>query len=207
MKNFGRYLLKNNIHIMTLIFIGFAIWAALNWANLLLIQKLVMGLYFLIILHEYEEVHTGFMELFTGALGVSIDRVRPGMLHIAPAVYITVAYAAALLVPELLWLSFGVFVLALFEGFIHTMGIFLFRLGKPSPGWYTAILMCGFVIWSIVTLNANVEYEGVQWLYGVLCFFVCFLTMEFFVQRILGNRLRDMPRLMLGAFRRIHAKK
>lgn len=206
MKNFGNYLLRNNIHIMTLIFIGFAIWAALNWANLLLIQKLVMGLYFLIILHEYEETHTGFMELMAGAMGVTTEHIRPGMLHIAQAVYITVAYALALLLPELLWLSFGVFVLALFEGFIHTMGIFLFRLHKPSPGWYTGILMCGFAIWSIVKLNSSVEYAGVQWLYGVLCFFVCFFTMEFFVQRILGNRIIDMPRIMLGAFKRIHSK-
>ena len=54
MKKLGLFLLKNNIHIMTLIFLGFAVWAGCNWANLSLVQKIVMGLYLCIIAHEYE---------------------------------------------------------------------------------------------------------------------------------------------------------
>ena len=30
---------------MTLIFLGWAVWAACNWSHLLLVQKVVMGLY------------------------------------------------------------------------------------------------------------------------------------------------------------------
>ena len=63
MKKLGLFLLKNNIHIMTLIFIGFAVWAGCNWTDLSLVQKIVMGLYLCIIAHEYEEVSCGFVEL------------------------------------------------------------------------------------------------------------------------------------------------
>ena len=59
MKKLGFFLLKNNIHIMTLIFLGWAVWAACNWSHLLLVQKVVMGLYALLIVHEYEEGYKG----------------------------------------------------------------------------------------------------------------------------------------------------
>ena len=41
----GLFLLKHNIHLMTLIFVGWAVWAACHWAELVLVQKLVLALY------------------------------------------------------------------------------------------------------------------------------------------------------------------
>ena len=55
MKKLGLFLLKHNIHLMTLIFVGWAVWAACHWAELVLVQKLVLALYACLILHEYEE--------------------------------------------------------------------------------------------------------------------------------------------------------
>ena len=66
MKRFGLFLLKNNIHLMTLVFVGFAIWAACCWSELLLIQKLVMGMFACIIVHfteRQDHIHSCFRTL------------------------------------------------------------------------------------------------------------------------------------------------
>lgn len=198
MKQIGFFLLKNNIHIMTLVFGAWTVWAALNWDDLSLLQRLVMGLYALLIVHEYEEGYKGrFLDIMAGRLlGIDHRALTPGVTHIAQAVYITVAFSAALLFPGQLWLTLAVIVLGLFEGFVHNVGIFLFRLRGVSPGWWTAMLMAAYCIWAIVVIGRNIDYSGIQWLWGVLAFLGCFLCMEAAFQRLIGNRLSDMPKAM-----------
>lgn len=207
MKKFGLFLLKNNIHIMTLIFLGFAVWAGCNWASINLIQKYVIGLYFLIVLHEYEEVGCGFIKLMGSAMNFKLDGLKPGMTHIAQMVYITLSYAPALLFPDQLWLSFALFILAIFEGFVHTMGIFLFQLRKPSPGWYTAVIMAAYAIWALVKFNATVDYPGIQWLWGVVWFVAIFALLEAWFQHIVGNKLTDLPKIMRPFLKQRFGKK
>ena len=68
MKKLGLFLLKNNIHLMTFIFIAWAVWAGFNWAELVLVQKLVLGLYAWLIIHEYEEGYKNrFLDLMLGS--------------------------------------------------------------------------------------------------------------------------------------------
>lgn len=195
MKKIGLFLLKNNIHIMTLIFLGFAIWTGCNWASVSLIQKIVIGLYFFIVVHEYEEENSGFVELMGGAMGLDLAKSKPGATHIAQAIYITVLYVLAFLFPNQLWLTLTLIILSIFEGFVHTMGIFLFKLHKPSPGWYTAILMAAFAVWSIVKIGMDIEYPGIQWLWAALWFVSGFVMLETGVQAVFGNKITDIPKL------------
>ena len=189
MKKFGLFLLKNNIHLMTLIFVGWAVWAACNWQELALVQKLVMGMYAWMIVHEYEEGYKGrFLDLMAGRLlGIDHRALTPGVTHIAQAVYITVLFSLALIFPDQLWLTFGALILGLFEGFVHNWGIFMFRLRGVSPGWWTAVLMCAYAIWAIVVINRHIDYDGIQWLWGVLYFIGGFICLEVAVQKLLGN--------------------
>lgn len=189
MKKFGLFLLKNNIHLMTLIFVGWAVWAACNWQELALVQKLVMGMYAWMIVHEYEEGYKGrFLDLMAGRLlGIDHRALTPGVTHIAQAVYITVLFSLALIFPDQLWLTFGALILGLFEGFVHNWGIFMFRLRGVSPGWWTAVLMCAYAIWAIVVINRHIDYDGIQWLWGVLYFIGGFICLEVAVQWLLGN--------------------
>ena len=86
MKRFGLFLLKNNIHLMTLVFLGWAVWADCNWQELVLVQKLVMGMYAWLIVHEYEEGYKGkFLALFSRVLGRDISQGTPGASHLAQA--------------------------------------------------------------------------------------------------------------------------
>ena len=194
MKKIGLFLLKNNIHLMTLIFVGWAVWAACNWSDLLLVQKLTLGLYAWLILHEYEEGYKNrFLELMLGrVMGIDHRSLTPGVSHIAQALYITFAFSVALLFPQQLWLTFAVLILGIFEVFVHNMGIFLFRLKGVSPGWWTAVLMAAYSIWAIVVINRNITYSGIQWLWGVLMFLACFLCLELMFQKMIGNTLTNI---------------
>ena len=190
MKKFGLWLLKNNIHLMTLVFVGWAIWAACNWTELALVQKLVMGMYAWLIVHEYEESYKGrFFALFAQVFHVDVAALLPGVTHIAQAVYITAMFSLALIFPDMLWLSLATFILGIFEGFVHNMGIFVFRLKGVSPGWWTAVGMAIFAIWALVVLNRNIDYAGIQWLWAALYFIAGFICLEVSVQKALGNTL------------------
>lgn len=193
MKKIGLFLLKNNIHLMTLVFVGWVVWAACNWTELALVQKLVMGMYAWLIAHEYEEGYKDrFIALFAQVFQFDVAKLTPGVTHIAQAVYITALFSLALVFPDQLWLTFGVLILGMFEGFVHNWGIFMFRLKGVSPGWWTAVLMCAYAIWSIVVINRHIEYDGIQWLWAVLYFIGGFVCLEVAVQKLLGNTLAHL---------------
>ena len=188
MKKFGLWLLKNNIHLMTLVFVGWAIWAICRWTELALVQKLVMGMYAWLIVHEYEESYKGrFFALFAQIFHFDVAALVPGVTHIAQAVYITVIFSLALFFPDQLWMTFAVLILGVFEGFVHNMGIFVFRLKGPSPGWWTAVLMAAYAIWAIVVINRHIEYDSIQWLWAALAFIGTFICLEVSVQALIGN--------------------
>ena len=192
MKKFGLWLLKHNIHIMTLIFLGWTVWAVFNWDSLALVQKLVLGMYAWLVLHEYEEGYKDrFFDLMAGRLlQIDFKSLTPGRAHVGVAVYITVVFSLALLFPNLLWLTFAVLILGIFEGFVHNMGIFLFQLRSVSPGWYTAMLMAAYAIWTIVVVNRNIDYQGIQWLWGTLAFIAGFICLQLSVHFLLGSTPR-----------------
>ncbi len=199
MKKLGLFLLKNNIHLMTFIFIAWAVWAGFNWAELVLVQKLVLGLYAWLIIHEYEEGYKNrFLDLMLGrVMGIDHRTLTPGIAHLAQALYITITFSLAIVFPNQLWMCFSLIILCLFEGFIHNWGIFMFRLKGFSPGWWTAIGMAAYAIWAIVQINQNIEYNGIQWLWGILFFFVCFIMMEMVFQSLIGSS----PSRMINAFK------
>ena len=208
MKKIGLFLLKNNIHIMTLIFLGWAVWAACNWSHLLLVQKLVMGLYALLIVHEYEEGYKGrFVTLFAKVFQFDVEKLTPGVTHIAQAGYITVIFSLALVFPDQLWLTFGVLILGIFEGFVHNWGIFMFQLKGVSPGWWTAVLMAAYAIWAIVVINRNIDYDCIQWLWGVLYFLGGFACLEVAVQKLMGNTMSKIKTSVRAFARQRFGKK
>lgn len=199
MKKLGLFLLKNNIHLMTLIFIAWVVWVGFNWTELVLVQKLVLGLYAWLIIHEYEEGYKNrFLDLMLGrVMGIDHRTLTPGTAHLAQALYITITFSLAIVFPNQLWMCFSLIILCLFEGLIHNWGIFMFRLKGVSPGWWTAIGMAAYAIWAIVQINQNIEYNGIQWLWGILFFFVCFIMMEMVFQSLIGSS----PSRMINAFK------
>ena len=191
MKKIGLFLLKNNIHLMTLVFAGFAVWTVCNWSAATLVQKLVMGMFALIVAHEYEETgsHPGLTDLFGRVMPIDKRVVESGKSHLAQAVYITVLFSLAMFFPSQMWLVLPVFILGIFEGFVHTVGTFAFRLEKPSAGWYTAMLMCAYSIWAVIYVGRHVEYDGIQWLWAALYYVATFALLEAWFQHLVGSSI------------------
>ena len=77
MKKFGLWLLKNNIHIMTLIFLCWAVWGICNWQHLALVQKLMLGMYAWLIVHEYEEGCNTATESHPPVNTILLSRISP----------------------------------------------------------------------------------------------------------------------------------
>lgn len=49
MKKLGYFLARNTTNILALYFIGWAVWAGCNWESVTLVQKLLMGLFLLLV--------------------------------------------------------------------------------------------------------------------------------------------------------------
>ncbi len=180
------FFVKNCLHVLTFYFLCWAVWACINWPSLELVQKLVMGIFAILVLHEYEESYKNrFYKLMGSFFGIDGSNPSPDV-HIPALLLIAGMHTLALLFPGQLWLSFGVFVLALFEMFVHSQGIIIFRLKGVSPGWWTAMLMGILAILGIVLVNRSIDYPGIQWLWGILFFLASFALMEIFTHKALG---------------------
>ena len=194
MNTFGRFWARNTTHILALFFLGWAIWAGLNWESLCLVQKLVMGLFLLLVLHEYEEAYKErFIRVMGQALGITPEELPvQGLIHVPADTFIAVMFSLALLFPHRMWLVFPVFILGIFEMIVHNWGIVMFRLKGVSPGWYTAMLQGIYSIWALVLINRNVEYDGIQWLWAALFFVGGFLVMEALTLRSTGKPVLEI---------------
>jgi len=203
-ENFGRILLKHNIHLMAGVFVGYAVWAVLCWSELGLIQKLVMGMFALMTVHEYEETMSkpNLTDLITRVTGLDTRSLTPGKSHLAQTVFIVALFVTVLLFPEQMWLVLPVFILGIFEGVVHTVGTFVFRLGKPSPGWYTGVVMCAYAVWSLTLIRRHITYDPIQWLYALILFFAAFALLEVWFHHLIGSNLplfiRKMQTFVFG---------
>ena len=153
-----------------------------------------MGLFFLLVAHEYEEAYKErFIRVMGQAMGITPEELPvPGLIHVAADTYIAVIFSLALLFPNQMWLVFPVFILGIFEMFVHNWGIVMFRLKGVSPGWYTAMVQGIYSIWALVLINRSVEYDGIQWLWAALLYVGGFAIMEVFTLRSTGKPIQEI---------------
>ena len=138
------------------------------------------------------------------AIGITPEELPvPGLIHVAADTFIAVMFSLALLFPNRMWLVFPVFILGIFEMFVHNWGIVMFRLKGVSPGWYTAMLQGIYSICALVLINRSVEYDGIQWLWAALydgiqwlwaalLFIGGFAIMEVFTLRSTGKPIPEI---------------
>lgn len=194
-KQIGLFLIKNSASVLAVYFLGWAIWAGLNWETLCLVQKLVIGMFLLLVLHEYEEAYEErFVNTMMGNMwGITYDQIKPlGIIHVPADTLIGVMFTLPLIFPEQMWLVFPGILLCLFEMFVHNWGIVMFRLKGVSPGWYTAMLQGAYAIWALVLINRYIDYERIQWLWASLVFIGGFLVMEVCTIRATGKAFTEV---------------
>ena len=127
------------------------------------------------------------------AIGITPEELPvPGLIHVAADTFIAVMFSLALLFPNQMWLVFPVFILGIFEMFVHNWGIVMFRLKGVSPGWYTAMVQGIYSIWALVLINRSVVYDGIQWLWAALLFIGGFAILEVFTLRSTGKPIPEI---------------
>jgi hypothetical protein len=194
MKKLGYFLARNTTNILALYFIGWAVWAGCNWESVTLVQKLLLGLFLLLVLHKYEEGYKErFIALMGQAMGVKPEELKvPGLIHVPADMFIAVLFTLGLLFPDTMWLVFPPFILGIFEMFIHNMGIIIFRLRSVTPGWYTAMLQGIWSVYALVAIGGTVDYDGIQWLWAALFYVAMFILLEACTWGTAGKKLPEV---------------
>jgi len=194
MKKLGYFLARNTTNILALYFVGWALWAGFNWETVTLVQKLVMVLFLLLVVHEYEEGYKErFISLMGQAMGVKTDELKvPGLIHVPADFLIVIFFTLALIFPDRMWLVFPTFILGIFEMFIHNWGIVMFRLKGVTPGWWSAMLQGAWSIYALVLINRTIEYDGIQWLWASLLYISLFVSLEACTWATAGKKMPDV---------------
>ena len=167
--------------------------------ELSVIQKLVVIDAFLFILHEWEEGHYpgGFINLIAELTQINpsdeikrASRIPAGilllLLSIVPFIYHDVPMITMVVA------TFGII-----EGFVHTMGIRLFRMKHfYTPGAATAWLELVVSILLILYLVINNLGHWYDYVFGPIIMFVCFGMLQKTMTLMVGINYSDMPKMI-----------
>lgn len=169
-----------NLELMTAIFAVVFLLGLWQWAALSLVQKIALGFILLFTLHEWEESRFpgGFYKIFFSKCPID-PSIREETMHLPVAIYLLVILLLPLALDNVLCLILIPIVLALFEGFIHTAGIFIHQLKKPySPGMTTAWVLFAYALLAISRLKAQFHPSPSTWILGILLMILSFAIME-----------------------------
>ena len=174
---------------------------AIFMPELTTIQKFVVFLSFLFILHEWEEGHYpgGFLNLVTQMLQRDIDDETKRASRLVTGVFLFVMT----IVPFFWGNTIPMFAVAIatfsiFEGFIHIFGIRIFRMKKfYTPGMVTAEIQAVIAIVLIVYLAVNHIGAWYDYVCGPFIFLACFACMQRTLMSMVGGlHYSDMPKLI-----------
>ena len=186
------------LEIYTVLAMLFIVYTAML-GELSVIQKLVVIDAFLFILHEWEEGHYpgGFLKLITGMVQINpsdeikrASRIPAGilllLLSIVPFIYHDVPMITMIVA------TFGII-----EGFVHTMGIRLFRSKHfYTPGAATAwleLVVSGLMIAHLVTNHLG---QWQDYIFGSIIMFICFGMLQKTMTLMVGINYSDMPKMV-----------
>ena len=186
------------LEIYTVLAMLFIVYTAML-GELSFIQKLVVIDAFLFILHEWEEGHYpgGFINLIAGLIQKNpsddikrASRIPAGilllLLSIVPFIYHDVPMITMVVA------TFGII-----EGFVHTMGIRLFRMKHfYTPGAATAWLELVVSILLIAYLVTNNLGSWQDYVFGPVIMFICFGMLQKTMTLMVGINYSDMPKMV-----------
>lgn len=185
------------LEIYTVITMLLIVCVAIFMGELTVIQKFMVFLSFLYILHEWEEGHYpgGFIDLMTtNVIQRDVDTETKRGSRLITGVFLWVFS----IVPFFYGEAIPIFVVAtaafcIFEGIVHIAGIKVLRTGKPySPGMVTAEVELVTGIALIVYLATNHLAQWYDYTFGPFLFIACFAMMQRTLMAMIGMRYKDM---------------
>ena len=178
-----------NLEILSAVMLIIITITAVFQTDISLVRRLILGFMALYTLHEWEEgrIPGGFYDLLFGLIGVQYKN-DPDLIHMPVAIYLFVILLVPYFFDSAPLLLLPPLCLALFEGFIHTMGIIMMKCKKPyTPGMLTAWIMFVYAVWCIHQLP---DLGTMTWVEGALLTVVTFVIMQRCVIGLAGYSYR-----------------
>ncbi len=167
--------------------------------ELSVIQKLVVIDAFLFILHEWEEGHYpgGFVNLIVGLIGVQVSDETKRASRIPAGILLLLLSILPFVYHDVPLITMAVATFGIIEGFVHTIGIRLFRMKHfYTPGAATAWLE---LVVSILMITYLIKYNLGDWqdyVFGPIIMFVCFGMLQKTMTLMVGFNYSDMPKMI-----------
>ena len=189
------------LEIYTVIAMLLIVCAAIFMGELTVIQKFVVFLSFLFILHEWEEGRYpgGFLDLISEhVLQMDVDKETKLGSRLVTGIFLFVMTVVPFLWGDAIPLYVVVLaVFSIFEGCVHIAGIKLFQLSKPyTPGMVTAEIELVTAIALIVYLAVNHLAAWHDYVFAPFVFIACFALMQRSLMGMIGLRYKDMLAIM-----------
>ena len=191
-------IIKYNLEIMTCILTTIVVVGIVNWNELSLLRQMTIIFMILYTLHEWEESRFpgGFYKIFFSKCIISPD-VSEERMHFPVAIYLLLILILPFVFDTIAIFALVPLILALFEGFIHTVGIVIHQLKKPySPGMITAWIMFVYAITMIRRLNDEIALDATTWILGILLTFISFFIMETRFMKCAGITIKEFQKSM-----------
>ncbi|MBT8340503.1 MAG: HXXEE domain-containing protein [Desulfatitalea sp.] len=184
MKNF---IFKYNLYFLAATGVTAAIYTAVNWSTMPVLQRMVGLIFPLYVLHELEEFKFpgGFAEMAMSSLDFSLPKPEASKLVVTLGIF-TVAFVPFFF-HQVAWLAIAPMLLGIGELFAHFGMVRLFKLERfYSPGMVTSVLMAPVSIYCIIYVIQNNLMQPVAWLFSILYIVTVFLIGQVTVVRING---------------------
>ena len=186
------------LEIYTVLAMIFIVYTAML-GELSFIQKLVVIDAFLFILHEWEEGHYpgGFINLISNLIGKEPSEETKRASRIPAGILFLLLSIVPFVFDDVPLVTMAVATFGIIEGFVHTMGIRLFRMKRfYTPGMATAwleLVISGLMIAYLVTNHLGRWYDYV---FGPIIMFICFGMLQKTMTLMVGINYSDMPKMV-----------
>lgn len=186
------------LEIYTVLAMIFIVYTAML-EELSFIQKLVVIDAFLFILHEWEEGHYpgGFINLISNLIGIEPSEETKRASRIPAGILLLLLSIVPFVFDDVPLVTMAVATFGIIEGFVHTMGIRLFRMKRfYTPGMATAwleLVISGLMIAYLVTNHLGRWYDYV---FGPIIMFLCFGTLQKTMTLMVGINYSDVPKMI-----------
>ncbi|MBR4649715.1 MAG: HXXEE domain-containing protein [Bacteroidaceae bacterium] len=192
------------LEIYTVLAMAFIVYTAML-GELSFIQKLVVFDAFLFILHEWEEGHYpgGFVNMITELIGVEVSEETKRASRIPAGILLLMLSIIPFVFDNVPLVTMAVATFGIIEGFVHTIGIRLFRTKRfYTPGMVTAwleLVVSGLMIAYLVTNQLGQWYD---YLFGPIVMLLCFGTLQKTMTLMVGINYGDMPKMIRRQWKR-----
>ena len=189
------------LEIYTVIAMLLIVCTAIFMGELTVIQKFVVFLSFIFILHEWEEGRYpgGFLDLISEhVLRMDVDKETMLGSRLVTGVFLFVMTVVPFLWGDAIPLfAVALAVFSIFEGLVHIAGIKLFKLNKPyTPGMVTAEIELVSAVALIVYLAVNHLAAWYDYVFAPFVFIAGFAVMQRSLMGMIGLRYKDMFAIM-----------